>query len=293
LTVTTIRILQPGDEVALEAFLLPRIETSMFLLGNSRAAGLRDHGERFQGTYAAAFEGNRITGVVAHFSNDNLITQAESSLNDLVRVAVWASGRGVKQVIGPATQVAVVLADLAIEPAQVQMDSVESLYRLALPDLIVPEALATGRVTARRAIMDDLEQLARWRVAYRVEAMNEPESPQLLDASRKTAPAQIRERRLWLAFDGDQPVAMTGFNAVTGGAVQVGGVFTPVALRGRGYARAAVAQSLLDVRDEGAQIAILFTGDDNLAAQRAYTALGFRLAGDYRITILKDAIETL
>lgn len=43
----TIRVLQPGDEAALEAFLLPRIDSSMFLVGNLRAAGLDDNGERY------------------------------------------------------------------------------------------------------------------------------------------------------------------------------------------------------------------------------------------------------
>ena len=31
-----VRILKPGDEALLEAFLLPRVESSMFLLGNTR-----------------------------------------------------------------------------------------------------------------------------------------------------------------------------------------------------------------------------------------------------------------
>ena len=32
----TYRVLQPGDEAALAAFVLPRISSSMFLLGNMR-----------------------------------------------------------------------------------------------------------------------------------------------------------------------------------------------------------------------------------------------------------------
>ena len=35
-----LRILHPGDEPALEAFLQPRLESSLFLLGNMRQAGL-------------------------------------------------------------------------------------------------------------------------------------------------------------------------------------------------------------------------------------------------------------
>ena len=51
---TSIRILQLGDEAALTDYLQPYIESSLFLLGNMRTAGLIDQGEVYQGTYAAA-----------------------------------------------------------------------------------------------------------------------------------------------------------------------------------------------------------------------------------------------
>ena len=61
-----IRILQPRDQGALEAFLRPRVESSMFLIGNLRVVGLRDTGQPYTGTYAAAFDGGAIVAVVAH-----------------------------------------------------------------------------------------------------------------------------------------------------------------------------------------------------------------------------------
>jgi hypothetical protein len=67
----TIRILQPGDETALEAFLLSRVESSMFLIGNMRASGLIDNGQACAGTYAAALKDKRVVGVVAHYWNQN------------------------------------------------------------------------------------------------------------------------------------------------------------------------------------------------------------------------------
>jgi predicted GNAT family acetyltransferase len=63
--------------------------------------------------------------------------------------------------------------------------------------------------------------------------------------------------------------------------VQVGGVWTPPARRGRGYARAAVAGSLLDARARGVTRGVLFTAQENRPAQRAYEALGFQVVGDY------------
>ncbi|MEZ4613991.1 MAG: hypothetical protein R2867_00555 [Caldilineaceae bacterium] len=56
----TIRQLHPGDETTLERFLLAHLDSSMFLLSNLRNAGLADTGERYSGSYVAAFEGMRL-----------------------------------------------------------------------------------------------------------------------------------------------------------------------------------------------------------------------------------------
>ena len=91
-----VKILEPGDERRLETFLLPRVESSMFLLGNLRAAGLVDSGQPYEGTYAAAIESGEVKGVVAHYWNGNLVFQAEGYENRLWRAAVEASARPVK-----------------------------------------------------------------------------------------------------------------------------------------------------------------------------------------------------
>ena len=70
--------------------------------------------------------------------------------------------------------------------------------------------------------------------------------------------------------------------------VQVGGVWTPRDLRGRGYARCVVAGSLLAVRREGVGRAVLFTDEENRPARAAYEALGFRVVGDYGLVIFSD-----
>ena len=59
-------------------------------------------------------------------------------------------------------------------------------------------------------------------------------------------------------------------------------------LRGRGYARCAVAASLPAARDEGATLGVLFTAADNAAAQRAYRALGFGAVGAFRLLMLRE-----
>lgn len=78
-------------------------------------------------------------------------------------------------------------------------------------------------------------------------------------------------------------VAYSAFNATVSEVVQIGGVWTPRALRGRGHGRSVVAGSLQYARDRGARMAVLFTAEDNLPAQRAYAGIGFEPIGNYGI----------
>jgi predicted GNAT family acetyltransferase len=287
----TISILRPGDEAALEAFLLPRVETSMFLIGNTRAAGLADHGERYQGTYAAAFESGEITAVVAHYWNQNLTLQAPVHLEELWEAAVQGSGRPVKGLIGPSDQVDAVKEAFHLDDSIIQMDETEKLYSLTLKDLIVPDNLRSGTVKGRRMEPRDMEVVTQWRVAYSLEALGEEDSPELREQCRASLERSLSEGHTWVLEAQGRPVACSSFNTAIKEAVQVGGVWTPPKLRRRGYGRAVVAASLLDAQAEGVSTAILFTGLENIAAQKAYEALGFEHIGGYRLLLLKTALE--
>ncbi len=283
-----IKILKLGDETQLEAFLLPRIDSSMFLLGNMRMAGLEDNGRHLQGTYAAAFEQGEIIGVVAHYWNGNLILQAPLELvGRLAETAVSASNRPVKGFLGSQSQVETVVSHLQIKSTAIQLDDLEKLYSLPLKNLRVPPKLAAGQLHGRRTQPEELELVAHWRLGYAIEAMGETDSPELRERLRESIKKYQKLGRLWILEDKGQPVAMTAFNATSKEAVQVGGVWTPPKFRSKGYGRCAVAASLLDARDEGGvETAVLFTDENNIPAQKAYEALGFRHIGDYRILLL-------
>jgi RimJ/RimL family protein N-acetyltransferase len=285
----TIRILEPGDEAALEAFLLPRVASSMFLIGNMRAAGLADRGQIYQGTYAARLQDGKIVGVVAHYWNRNLVLQDPIDPAALCAAAVRTSGRPIGGLIGPNDQVGLAKAALGIGGSSAQMDETEMLYSLELEELVVPDALSSGRVTGRRIQPGDVDLLARWGAAYEVEALGEEDSPRLRHRVREETERAVKEQRTWVLEDGGRPVACSSFNTAIAEAVQVGGVWTPPELRRRGYGRAVVAAPLLDARTVGVEKGILFTGEDNIAAQKAYEALGFRPVGDYSLVLLKPS----
>ena len=73
----------------------------MFLIGNMRTSGLRDNSQAYEGTYAAAFEEERIVGIVAHYWNQVLIFQTPRHMDLLWKVAVETSQRPIGGLIGP------------------------------------------------------------------------------------------------------------------------------------------------------------------------------------------------
>ena len=284
-----IRILQPDDQERLEAFLRPRVDSSIFLLSNSRRAGLVDRGQRLEGTYLAAFEGGRIAGALAHYWNGNLVLQAPFHLAALLAEVRAAPRRPVRGVLGPGDQVAAALEILGPADSEIQFDEQEGLYRLELAAMTVPEGLGRGRLRGRRTERRDLERVVAWRVAYCLEALGERDTPELRARCRGDIEDSLVRGETWVLEDGGELVASTSFNAALSEVVQVGGVWTPPELRGQGYGRAVVAASLLDARAESVGRAVLFTGDDNVAACRAYAALGFRRIGDYRVVLLSGS----
>lgn len=286
---TRIAILGPGDEPALARFLAGRPDTTMFLRSNLRAGGLVDAGQRFQGTWAAAFsDGDEIVGAAGLFWNSRLIVEASAELPEIVRAVAAAAPRPVTGILGPHAQVEAARDALGVRDRATQIDAMEDLFTLDLADLVVPPALAQGgELRVRRPSADDIPLLGAWRRAYHLEALHVPDDPDLEAQCRRDVEESSGRGVIFLVEPaaGGPPLAMTGFNATLPDVVQVGGVYTPPELRGRGYARAAVAGSLLDARAAGVGRAILFTGDDNVAARQAYVGIGFRIVGDYAIVI--------
>jgi RimJ/RimL family protein N-acetyltransferase len=285
------RILAPGDEPAVEEFLARHAASSMFLRTNLRARGFTYRGEPLEAVWAAAFDGAAVVAVAAHCWNDNLLLQAPRALPEVVRATTRASRRPLRGFLGPWQQTVEARAALGLSDARTDLDEREDLFDLELDRLAVPEALASGRVTCELASPRDRELLVAWRVDYHLEALGRA----LGDAVREEAIAetdpQIERGDLYVLRAGGAPVACTAFNGRLPNCVQVGGVWTPPALRGRGHARCAVAGSLLDARAAGVERSILFTAPDNTPARRAYAALGYRVIGEYGLVLLSEPAD--
>ena len=282
---STIRVLQPGDEAALESFLLPLTDTSMFLRANSRNAGLLDHGQVGQGTYLAAFEGDVIAGVVAQFWQGNVGLQAPRHLAALLRELPRHAPRPIAGLVGPWAQVAEARAVLGLEKAPTKLEDRETLFALDLRQLRVPEALVRGELRCRTAEPGDLPVLAQLRHDFLVEAIGETPGPEVQRQAREAVERSAADGTLFLVERAGEIVSTSVFNARLPDIVQIGGVYTPPALRGHGYGRAVVAGSLLLARDVGASRSVLFTADR--AASRAYEAIGYQAIGDWGLILFR------
>ena len=283
-----VRLLGPADAPAFEAFLAPRAESSLFLLANARRAGFADAGRPFDGTYAGAFEDGLLTAVAAHFWNGFVAVQAPVHLDAVLRQAVRASGRAVAGLTGPYDQVVTARRALGAASRPAAVDAPEGLFVLDLADLRVPGALASGAVRCRRPGEEEMAQLAAWRAAYRREVLGEASGPANDEAGREDVRALQDARSQWVLEADGALAAYSAFNARLPEIVQVGGVWTPRPHRGRGFARAVVAASLLEARAEGVTRAVLFT--ESPAARRCYEALGFRKVSEYGLVIFTHPV---
>lgn len=276
-----IRPARAGEEPAIEAFLARHAETSMFLRANLAQFGLFDR----QTPHATEYWLAGAMGIEAVLGLSNsgfLMTQAPKGSEALWRAfAAEVAGRKLAGITGETTQVHAAKRALGLMDAAFGMDEPQPLYRLSLDRLILPDAPGV----LRPPVEVDRGLLTRWMRGYAQEL--HMTSPARLDqeAQDRTDRALTGGDVRLLELDGE-PVAMTAINARLPGMVQIGGVYTPPHLRGRGLARQAVALHMQEERDGGTQTAILFASGP--AACRAYEAIGFQHIGSYALAILKE-----
>jgi RimJ/RimL family protein N-acetyltransferase len=77
-------------------------------------------------------------------------------------------------------------------------------------------------------------------------------------------------------YEGGTLVACGGVHAMADGIANLGNFLTSPSARGRGLARAVAASLAHVLADQGVGVSTLGTTDDNVAAHRAYEAIGFR-----------------
>lgn len=184
--------------------------------------------------------------------------------------------------LGPKDWVAGLREAMGHADTPLRMLDIEPQFLLALGDLIMPDV--TG-FSLTPILPGELPRVIGWRTRYLIETMGVSEADAPVQAANEIA-AYVSGDSHRVLWHGDTPVAMTGFNARVEDCVQIGGVYTPPALRGRGYARRAVAMHLVEARANGAARSVL-TAANEIAA-RAYIALGYHKIGEFCFCIFAE-----
>jgi predicted GNAT family acetyltransferase len=131
----------------------------------------------------------------------------------------------------------------------------------------------------RPATLADRELVQQWFVDFNAEALGNVEIR--TDAEiRERAAAGIDQGTIYLWEDG-QPVSLAGAARPTRNGINVGPVYTPPELRGRGYASSLVAALSQQLLDGGRKFVTLFTDLSNPTSNHIYQAVGYEPVCDY------------
>ena len=132
----------------------------------------------------------------------------------------------------------------------------------------------------RHARPSDRDHLIAWLVAFEEEAFGErtPRDPAAL--VDRSLGGQGRRFYVW---DDDGPVSMCGVGGPTPHGIRIGPVFTPLGLRGRGYASACVAAVSQAQLDAGRRSCYLFADQANPTSNHIYETIGYRRVSDVAI----------
>jgi RimJ/RimL family protein N-acetyltransferase len=119
----------------------------------------------------------------------------------------------------------------------------------------------------------DVELFADWTIAFMREAV--PHDP--VPGRERLAQAATEGRHLFWIVDGE-PVSIAGIVRRTRQTAAIASVYTPPALRGRGYAGSVTAAVVERIFAEGKSAACLYTDLRNPASNRCYRKIGFEPA---------------
>ncbi len=117
----------------------------------------------------------------------------------------------------------------------------------------------------------DAELFTDWTIAFLREAV--PHDP-LPNRQRLAQVAAEGRHQFWIV--GGEPVSTAGIVRRTRHAAAIAGVYTPPALRGRGYAGSVTAALVERIFAEGKGAACLYTDLRNPASNRCYAKIGFK-----------------
>lgn len=171
-------------------------------------------------------------------------------------------------VTGPREAVDAVITGLA--PGAGRLPRTDMVDVLRVLTTLHPPTGVSG--AARGAQVDDVALLVDWHRAFAEDAGLPAHGIE------ESVAQQVHQRALWIWDNGDAPVAMAGHAPLVptpaGVVGRIGPVYTPLALRGRGYGSAVTAAVAMSLLPQCSTI-MLFADAAKPEVNRMYARLGF------------------
>lgn len=265
----------PDDLPAIKAFLNTHVETSMFPLSNLENHGFEGAHSRSVGFYIS-HKTSEISDVLTITTEGMVMPQLLSE--DYASAAYTLKNHNIIGIIGPKNQARGLQNALGLNSAPVTLDEDEPQFILALDQLIIPKG--RGELVPLKDAPEAI--IINWMVDYQINALSTPPDQARAQAEQSYA-SYIANNSHAALMEGDTPLAMTGFNAQLADIVQIGGVYTPPALRSQGLARRALALHLAQARTRGVTRATLFASGP--PAIKAYESIGFTRIGAWTLLL--------
>lgn len=241
-------------------------------------ATLRDHPAAYPTRHLWVVEdGDNVVAAALHTPPRNLILArpARDKALDLLVSAIRAADIPLAGVSGALPEA----ADFAKRWVAQAGGSMRRRMALGIYALNAVRDVPVAPGHARRATADDRPIVTDMVQAFTAQAhSNEADDPEglrrLVDARLGATPSR---GGFWLWEDGGQVVSLTGHSGPTPHGIRIGPVYTPPALRGRGYATSLVAEQSAWLLANGHQFCFLYTDLANPTSNAIYQRIGYEV----------------
>jgi uncharacterized protein len=133
--------------------------------------------------------------------------------------------------------------------------------------------------SARETVLADRELVLDWLRAFEVEAL--PEGAPHLDIGASFERRVRSDAAGFVLWEDDgEPVSLCGYGGRTPHGTRIGPVYTPAALRGRGYGSAVTAHVTKELLDSGRDYCFLYTDLSNPTSNKIYVDIGYERVCD-------------
>lgn len=281
---TEISVSEVDDISEAIAFLKPYEESSQFLINNLREFGPRVTEDQYSGNFKVVKANGKIVAVFMLARGGNLYAQADSpGCAAAIIESCLTENFPIKGFLGSWN----ILFPLYEYFVSIRPDfapgyySKEILYRLTLEN---DSSQMKHHPNVRLLEAADFEIWLPLRTAYLEE----------LGLASQLGSNVMKERfelatatkKWWGYFEDQNLVSITGLNSGGEEIGQVGGVFTVKERRQQGLSKAAMLHMLKDCHDlHKNSKSILFTGENDLAAQKLYESIGYERIGHFALIL--------